>query len=253
MQLGFDPYNCCGSSAPASCIAAHYSSGSAIPTPNVCASILSILIDCSSIAPSLFPSSMIYTAGPHATALAGCMCYDDDGTYDPDVVDDFASECIASGSAAHPTYYKYGTLFQGFCTNNAGPITASASSTPVVVSTTPQTTPASAGSASVTSASATPVSASATPASASASQQPPTTSANPGSSSTVPLSVAVSTPTSPPASTVSHHPSSFSYLPRDLLVTNAQILFVAAGNKFSKSRFTDICKLRLQVNREPSR
>ena len=58
------------------------------------------------------------------------MCYDTDGTYDPDTLDGFASDCVASGVAAHPTYYKYGSLLNGFCTDNAGPAGATASTTP---------------------------------------------------------------------------------------------------------------------------
>lgn len=60
------------------------------------------------------------------------MCYDHNGTYDPDVLDGFASECVGSGSAAHSTYYRYASRLNGFCTNNAGPATAEASTTATV-------------------------------------------------------------------------------------------------------------------------
>lgn len=58
------------------------------------------------------------------------MCYDGAGTYDPDYLDNFAAECSSSGSAAHPTYYPYGSRLVGFCTNNAGPASAAPSTTP---------------------------------------------------------------------------------------------------------------------------
>lgn len=133
-QIGLDPQNCCGSSLPATCLNNWVHNGGGA-TSNPCASVVSIIIECSSAHPALFPSGSIYTSGPQATALAGCMCHDQDGTYDPDVLDGFASECVESGSAAHPTYYPYASRLNGFCTKNAGPATAAASTTTVPVST----------------------------------------------------------------------------------------------------------------------
>lgn len=97
---------------------------------NPCASVVGILISCSSASHSLFPSRSIYTAGAQATSLAGCLCYDSNGTYDPDQLDGIASSCVASGEAAHPTYYSYGSLLNGFCSNNAQDGGASATVTP---------------------------------------------------------------------------------------------------------------------------
>ncbi|KAJ5491205.1 hypothetical protein N7539_002772 [Penicillium diatomitis] len=51
------------------------------------------------------------------------------GTYDPSVLDDNASECVASGSAAHPTYYPYASVMSGFCSNVAGPASTPATMT----------------------------------------------------------------------------------------------------------------------------
>jgi hypothetical protein len=89
-------------------------------TGNPCASVVSIIISCSSASPTLFPSSSIYTAGPEATSLAGCLCYDSDGSYDGSRLDGFASTCVASGSAAHPTYFPYASRLDGFCGNMGG-------------------------------------------------------------------------------------------------------------------------------------
>jgi hypothetical protein len=65
------------------------------------------------------------------------VCYQD-GTYDPNMLDGFASEGVAYGPVAHPTYYPYGSLMNGFCTKNAGPATVTAG--PVTPSSTAVTT-----------------------------------------------------------------------------------------------------------------
>lgn len=155
-SLNEDPDNCCASDDPASCLQnyAHGSgsgsgSSSVGNTPNVCASVIEMLDSCFSATPTLSPpaSALVSTSGPSATALANCLCYGSDGTYDPDTLDNYASDCAASGSAAHPTYYPLVTPLQDFCTNNAGgqasaqpstsPSAAIASATPSVRSSTP--------------------------------------------------------------------------------------------------------------------
>ncbi|KAH8807906.1 hypothetical protein F5884DRAFT_790462 [Xylogone sp. PMI_703] len=144
-QIGLDPKNCCGSDDPASCLNdwVHNGGGSggsggsgsgSGSTPNPCASVVEIILECSSASPSLFPSQTIFTSGPGATALAGCLCYDSDGTYDPDALDGFASQCVASGQAAHPTYFPYASRLNGFC-SSIGPANAVPSTTPAVSTT----------------------------------------------------------------------------------------------------------------------
>jgi hypothetical protein len=54
------------------------------------------------------------------------------------MLDGFASEGVAYGPVAHPTYYPYGSLMNGFCTKNAGPATVTAG--PVTPSSTAVTT-----------------------------------------------------------------------------------------------------------------
>jgi hypothetical protein len=90
-QMGLDPQNFCGSDDPASCLYSWVNNGGGgNATPNVCASVVSIIVECPSADPGLFPSNSIYASGPQATALTGCMCYDQNGTYDPEL-DEFAS------------------------------------------------------------------------------------------------------------------------------------------------------------------
>ncbi len=143
MSLNYDPDNCCGSSDPTTCLenfahgSSSGSSGSGSGTPNVCASVISILETCFTLTPALSPSASLATSGPSATALASCACYDTDGTYDPDQFDGYASDCQASGSAAHPTYFPLVTPLVGFCTNNAGG--ASAPGTATATTTSPTT------------------------------------------------------------------------------------------------------------------
>ncbi|KAG4442595.1 hypothetical protein IFR05_001925 [Cadophora sp. M221] len=194
-QVNLDPQNCCNSADPATCLDnwKHDGSGS---TPNPCYSVVSLIQVCSASDPGLFPSSSIYTSGRQGTSLAGCLCYQS-GTYHPELLDGFASECVASGSAAHPTYFPYASHLSGFCENIAGPATAAASTTNVSpdVSTTAnlntQTTdssPAAATSGQQTTAAA---------ASSSASSQDGITSAAAlGTSSTSSTQVAASTSTS---------------------------------------------------------
>lgn len=105
----------------------------------MCASVVGIILSCSSASPQLFPSQTIFNSGPGATALAGCLCYDSDGTYDPGSFDGYASECVSSGSAAHPTYYPYASRLNGIC-SLIGPASIAASTTAPIPSTaTPQT------------------------------------------------------------------------------------------------------------------
>lgn len=143
VSLGYDPLNCCSSSDPTSCLQnfAHGSGsggggggGGSGGGANVCASVLSILDTCFTLTPSLSPapSATLDTSGPAATALASCACYDSSGAYAPAQFDGYASDCQASGSSAHPTYFPLVTPFVGFCTNNAGaaaPGSAAASTT----------------------------------------------------------------------------------------------------------------------------
>ncbi|RFU26591.1 hypothetical protein B7463_g9749, partial [Scytalidium lignicola] len=142
-QIGLDPQNCCGSDNPSSCLETwvHGSGGGGggDASSNPCASVVGIILACSSASPALFPSQTIYDSGPGATALAGCLCYDSDGTYDPDALDGYASECVASGEAAHPTYFPYASRLNGFCSIN-GPANAAPSTTaPQPSSSVPQT------------------------------------------------------------------------------------------------------------------
>ncbi|KAJ5674935.1 uncharacterized protein N7477_004869 [Penicillium maclennaniae] len=136
--IGLDPRNCCGSSNAATCLNTWYhgSSGSTgsgssgdNTSNNPCASVVKVIISCSTANPSLFPSGSIYTAGPIATEAASCLCYDSNGTYDPSSLDENASKCVASGSAAHPTYYPYASVLDGFCSNVAGPASTAAALT----------------------------------------------------------------------------------------------------------------------------
>jgi hypothetical protein len=128
--IGLDPQNCCGSSDAATCLNTwvHGSSGStgSSNSDSPCASVVELIALCSTATPSLFPSGSIYTSGPIATEAASCMCYDSNGTYDPSVLDGNASKCVASGSAAHPTYYTYASVLNGFCSNVAGPVSTTA-------------------------------------------------------------------------------------------------------------------------------
>lgn len=94
-----------------------------------CASVVEVIFSCSTATPSLFPSGSIYSAGPIATEAASCLCYDSNGTYDPSVLDGNASKCVASGSAAHPTYYPYASVLNGLCYNVAGPVSTTAALT----------------------------------------------------------------------------------------------------------------------------
>ncbi|KAH6715615.1 hypothetical protein BKA61DRAFT_722771 [Leptodontidium sp. MPI-SDFR-AT-0119] len=128
-QVNLDPQNCCDSDDPATCLDnwKHDGSGS---TPNPCYSVVSLVQVCSASDPGLFPSSSIYTSGPQGTSLAGCLCYQS-STYHPELLGGFASGCVASGSAAHPTYFPYASHLSGFCENIAGPATAAASTTNV--------------------------------------------------------------------------------------------------------------------------
>jgi hypothetical protein len=154
---------------------------------------------CFSATPTLSPpaSALASTSGPSATALAGCLCYDSDGTYDPDTLDNFASECAASGSAAHPTYFPLVTPFQGFCTHNAPP-QASAAPHTTAADVEPSTTPSVASSTAVKASSAdslpsaTPSDGSTSPASAAG-----TITSGSSSPSSTPSGSAAQTTTSP--------------------------------------------------------
>ncbi|RDW63585.1 hypothetical protein BP6252_11130 [Coleophoma cylindrospora] len=151
VSLHEDPNNCCQSSDPTACLQ-NYAHGS---SSNVCASVISILTDCFSATPTLLPPNnvQVATTGPSATALAECACYDSSGNYYPDALDGYASECAASGSAAHPTYYPLVTPLQNFCNNNApSPVNNAVASTtapPLItpaVGSNPSTAPAAASS-----------------------------------------------------------------------------------------------------------
>ena len=136
-EMGLDPKNCCGSSDPATCLNTwvHGSSGSTSGSSsesgsdNPCASVVEVIYTCSTASPSLFPSGSIYTTGPIATALASCLCYNSNGSYDASAFDAYASECVTSGSAAHPTYYPFAKRLDGFCSNIAGPASTTATLT----------------------------------------------------------------------------------------------------------------------------
>ncbi|KAJ5540437.1 hypothetical protein N7494_005513 [Penicillium frequentans] len=136
-EMGLDPKNCCGSSDPATCLYnwVHGGSGSTSGSnsesgsDNPCASVVEVIYTCSTASPSLFPSGSIYTTGPIATELASCLCYDSSGNDDASAFDAYASKCVSSGSAAHPTYYPYASRLNGFCSNIAGPASTTAALT----------------------------------------------------------------------------------------------------------------------------